>query len=621
MCGIYGTTGVYSDQDITAKLNLMRFRGPDYSDFRRVGPVTVGHNRLAIVDLDKRSNQPFTYQHLTIVFNGEVYNYLALKENLIKIGYSFSTDSDTEVITAAYLAYGDRCVEYFNGMFAFVIYDSKTNSFFGARDRLGKKPFYYMHAAGGFEFSSQPAALARNKNLTTDTEALNRYFIWGYVPEPASAWNEIKKIPAGCSFRYHIDKDHLTIKKYWEMTTENGSHFQGNYQDAKNNLSSLLDDAVKIRLGADVSLGVFLSGGIDSSLIAALAARHISKPKTFSVQFTDKNFDESSYAADVAKYLKTDHHTVVCDVSEGLSLIQDFGKYYDEPFADPSAIPSLLLSKYTKSMVTVALSGDGGDESFMGYTRYRWLNHADNLFKCPLPVRKWFSSLLSLAPNDKIQRIAQGLRTTDTGALYALMLGGLNYEWLDNPEAGLAVPFMDVWSKKDMSFLQKMSVFDIKTYLNGDINTKVDRATMAFAIEARAPLMDYRIVNFAQQLPVDFKFKANNQKRILKDVLYDLVPAHYFDRPKRGFSIPIRHWFRNELKEYVLDELSASSLKNIPGVNVQAALTMIQEHLSGKHNRSLHIWKLLVFKQWQQNQRLKLSVNPAPPIIRPSLTV
>lgn len=606
MCGIYGTTGYYSDQDIIAKLNLTRFRGPDYSDLRRIGPVTMGHNRLAIVDLDKRSNQPFTYEHLTVVFNGEIYNYQSLRAVLIKIGYNFTTDSDTEVITAAYLAYGDRCVEYLNGMFAFVIYDSISNTFFGARDRLGKKPFYYRHAANEFEFASQPAALAKNKNLTPDIEAIQRYFIWGYVPEPASAWHEIKKLPAAHMFRYDIGKDVLTIRQFWEMEAENVGHFRGNYQNAKNNLSLLLDDAVKIRLRADVSLGVFLSGGIDSSLVAALATRHVSKLKTFSVKFTDKNFDESNYASDVANYLQTDHHTVVCDASEGISLIQDFGNYYDEPFADSSAIPSLLLSKYTKKLVTVALTGDGGDESFMGYTRYKWLNHADQLFKCPLWTRKLASSVLSLSTDDKVQRIAQGLCTTDAGVLYAHMLGGLNYKWLDNPEVGLAVPFMDVWTEKDMSFLQKMSAFDIKTYLNGDINTKVDRATMAFAIEARAPLMDYRVVNFAQQLPVDFKFKTHNQKRILKDVLYDHVPSHYFNRPKRGFSLPIRHWFRNELKEYVLDELSASSLKNIPGVNVTETLSMIQEHLSGKYNRSLPIWKLLVFKQWQQNQHFKL---------------
>ena len=608
MCGIYGTTGIYPDQDIIAKLNLTRFRGPDYSDLRRIGRVTMGHNRLAIVDLDKRSNQPLSYKHLTIVFNGEIYNYLSLRASLIKIGYNFSTDSDTEVIAAAYLAYGDRCVEYLNGMFAFVIYDSLSNSLFGARDRIGKKPFYYRHAANEFEFASQPAALARDKNLTPDINAIHRYFVWGYVPEPYSAWREIKKIPAGHLFRYNIDKDVLTIKQYWDVDVENTGHFSGNYEHAKNSLIRLLDDAVKIRLRADVSLGVFLSGGIDSSLVAAIATKHVSKLKTFSVKFTNKDFDESGYAAGVANYLHTDHHTVVCDASEGISLIQDFGNYYDEPFADSSAIPSLLLSKYTKKLVTVALTGDGGDESFMGYTRYRWLNHADLLFKYPLWTRKLVSSALSLSANDKVQRIAQGLCTTDAAALYALMLGGLNYKWLDNPEVGLAVPYMDVWSKKGLSFLQKMSAFDIKTYLNGDINTKVDRATMAFAIEARAPLMDYRVISFAQQLPADFKFKTHNQKRILKDILYRHIPSQYFDRPKRGFSLPIRHWFRNELKEYVLDELSVSSLKDIPGVNVAEVVSMIQEHMSGKYNRSVQIWKLLVFKQWQQNQHFQLSI-------------
>lgn len=617
MCGIYGTTGYYDDPTLVVKLGKMGFRGPDHSAFQRYGAVTMGHNRLAIIDLDPRSNQPFIYQQLMIVFNGEIYNYRSLREDLTKYGHRFTTDSDTEVIVAAYLQYGESCVQYFNGMFAFVIYDPKSRSLFGARDRLGKKPFYYRHAGNDFEFASQPGALVHNKTLTTDTEAIRKFFVWGYIPEPASAWCEIKKLPAGYAFHYDIDKCILKTKQYWDLPIEKAVPFQGDYQQAKSMLATLLTNAVGIRMHADVSLGIFLSGGIDSSLVAATAARHSGKIKTFCVRFKDKSFDESSHAAMVASYLQTDHHSVDCDASEGITLIDTFGRYYDEPFADPSAIPSLLLSKYAKTLVTVALTGDGGDESFWGYTRYRWLSQANKLFKCPLVFRRLLSSIIHLSHNDRHRLIAEGIRIPEISTLYALMLGGLDYQWLDEPAAGLSVPSMDIWSAKGVSFLQKMAAFDIKTYLNGDINTKIDRATMAFGIEARSPLMDYRVVTFAQSLPVKYKFDGHEQKKILKDLLYESVPKAYFDRPKRGFAVPLKHWFRNELKDYVLDELSLSSLKNIPGIDAEKALSMIHEHLSGNCNRSLQIWKLLIFKQWQQNQCLQARVSEQPTLITP----
>lgn len=609
MCGIYGTTASYDDQTLGIKLDKMGFRGPDHSAFQRSGPVTMGHNRLAIIDLDPRSNQPFTYNQLTVVFNGEIYNYRSLRDVLVRCGYKFTTDSDTEVIAASYLQYGERCVEYFNGMFAFVIYDDKSRSLFGARDRLGKKPFYYRYAGKDFEFASQPAALAHNKFLTVDPDAIRKFFIWGYIPEPASAWCEIKKLPAGYSFQYDIDDCTLKIKQYWELPIEKTTPFQGGYQQAKSRLSTLLTNAVGIRMHADVSLGIFLSGGIDSSLVAATAARHSGKIKTFCVRFKDKSFDESTHAATVAAYLQTDHHSVDCNASEGISLIDTFGRYYDEPFADPSAIPSLLLSKYAKKLVTVALTGDGGDESFWGYTRYRWLNQANKLFKCPLPLRRMLAAIIHLSRNDRYRLIAEGIRIPEISTLYALMLGGLDYKWLNEPAAGLSVPFMDIWSAKGISFLQKMTSFDIKTYMNGDINTKIDRATMAFGVEARSPLMDHRVISFAQALPMKYKFDGQQQKKILKDLLYESVPAAYFDRPKRGFAVPLKYWFRNELKEYMLDELSLSSLKDMPGINAVSALSMIHDHLSGKCNRSLQIWKLLIFKQWQQNQRLQFQTH------------
>lgn len=609
MCGIYGSTVYYNDDTVRAKLASVNFRGPDHSGFEHVGSVILGHNRLAIVDLDPRSNQPFTYKHLKVVFNGEIYNYQHLKCKLRKSGYEFYTDSDTEVLAAAYLEYGAHCVDYFNGMFAFVIYDTKEQKFFGARDRLGKKPFYYAHNGLDFEFASQPVQITIGQQTNIDLQAIQEYFIWGYVPEPRSAWQEIKKLQAGYTFTFSLITGQFQTQKYWDIEQENTNVYTGSYQEAKTELRELLKDAVGIRMHADVPLGVFLSGGIDSSLVAALAVENTEQIKTFCIKFKEKGFDESFFAGNIARHLKTEHHEIVCSEDEGMGLIESFGKYYDEPFADSSAIPSLLLSKYTKKHVTVALSGDGGDESFMGYSRYKWLNMANQFFDCPMALRRIMGELIKLSPNYRHKLIAMGISTASIDVLYALMLGGLEYSWLQQPQLGLRVPFMDILSSESGSFLQKMSAFDIKTYLNGDINTKVDRASMAFAVEARAPLMDYRIVTFAQRLPDNYKFGNRVQKRILKDILYQYVPANLFNRPKSGFTMPFNHWFRNQLKNYVYDQLSLNELKNIPGIDADKAFCMINDHMAGKWNRSPQIWKLLVLKQWLKNQKVTALPN------------
>ncbi|MCC8426369.1 asparagine synthase (glutamine-hydrolyzing) [Mucilaginibacter sp. UR6-11] len=607
MCGIYGSTIYYSDEVVREKLARVNFRGPDHTGFERSRQVILGHNRLAIIDLDHRSDQPFSYRHLKIVFNGEIYNYRAIRAQLTVFGYTFYTNSDTEVVAAAYLKFGKHCVEHFNGMFAFVIYDPVADQLFGARDRLGKKPFYYALDSGGFEFASQPSQISIGRRLTYDEQAINEYFIWGYVPEPRSAWNEIKKLPAGYIFTYNLTTRSFEEKKYWDLDTNVDNYYTGTYNKAKSDLKALLTHAVDIRMHADVKLGVFLSGGIDSSLIASLAVKNSSRVNTFCIRFDEKDYDESAFAEKIANHLKTNHHTITCRAEEGMSLIENFGKYYDEPFADSSAIPTLLLSKYTKNYVTVTLSGDGGDESFLGYARYRWLNTANKLFKYPVVARMLLSGALGISSNYRHKLIATGLRCKNIESLYALMLGGLEYSWLEQPRLGLEVPFMDYFSQPGRSFLQRMSSFDVKTYLNGDINTKVDRASMAFAIEARAPMMDHRIVSFAQRLPDSYKFHRGIQKRILKDILYEHVPQHFFNRPKAGFTVPLRHWFRNELKDYVQDRLSLSNLNNIPGINSSKVALMIKDHISGKQNKFPQIWKLLVMTQWLENQKINTS--------------
>lgn len=605
MCGIYGTTLSYPDDIIREKMNRIIFRGPDYTGIRRYDHVLFAHNRLAIIDLDARSNQPFSYLHLHIVFNGEIYNYQSIRKELELRNYEFRTSSDTEVICAAYLEYGAACLQHFNGMFAFVIYDTLNNELFGARDRLGKKPFYYKHSGRSFEFASQPSQINIESNLTIDETAIASFLVWNYIPEPISIYKEVKKLPAGHYFRFDLQQGDFKLFKYWDLDYNWENKFTGSYEEAKHELSELLDDAVKIRMFADVPLGVFLSGGIDSSLVSAIASKQVTNLKTFSIKFNEAGFDESVYAEKVARHLGTEHHTIECNYEEGIGLIENVSKYYDEPFADSSAIPSMLLSKYTRKHVTVALSGDAGDEAFLGYHRYRWIDKVQWIFMLPYAVRRNMAALLSHSSNYRHKLIAMGISMPEIESLYVKLLGSMEDSWILDQSLAFESPHMPQLIHASKPMLERVSDFDIKTYLNGDINTKVDRASMAFSLESRSPLMDYRIIEFSRTLPSHFKYQVNNQKRILKDLLFDQVPAAYFDRPKSGFTMPFKNWFRSELKEYVLDKLSKKELEKIPGIDLRRTLLLIEEHMTGKWNRYPEIWKLLVLSQWLNKQQEK----------------
>ncbi|WP_338733820.1 asparagine synthase (glutamine-hydrolyzing) [Mangrovimonas cancribranchiae] len=605
MCGIYGSTIKYSPKQVNNKLTRTAFRGPDNLQFDYFGQnnntVILGHNRLSIIDLDPRSNQPLTYKHVHIVFNGEIYNFKNLKKDLTNKDYHFNTTSDTEVICAAYLEYGEAFVSKLNGMFAFVIYDTKKEQLFGARDRLGQKPFYYSLSEIGFEFASQLASIQLYKtNLSISQEAISYYLAWGNIPDPLSIFNEINKLEAGYYFTLNLKTNQFLKKQYWDLP-QNTPSFTGTYNNAKEELSHILQDACKIRLFADVPVGVFLSGGVDSSSIAALARLATnSNIKTFSVKFNEKGFDESAYAQQVANHLNTDHHVINCNYSEGLKLINDFSYYYDEPFADASAIPSMLLAKHTKKHVTVALSGDGGDESFLGYTRYKWMKQVQPLYKIPKPVRELAANIIHSMPYYKLKTLAKGLKCHSLNDLYLSICTGIDNSWF-NGEAYKQINEINYLNHSNKNLLERISDFDLKTYLNWDINTKVDRATMTYSLEARAPLLDYRIVEFARRLPTGFKYHNGNQKRILKDVLYQHVPKRIFNRPKAGFTMPFSKWFRSELKNYVLDNLTEKQLNRIPNINTKDVTTCINQHMNGNWNHYPLIWKLLVLKQWLDN--------------------
>lgn len=602
MCGIYGSTINYNESQVKDKLNRTAYRGPDKMGFQfflsNQEQIILGHNRLSIIDLDPRSNQPLSYNSsIEIVFNGEIYNFKEIKSKLSQKGYTFNTASDTEVICASYLEYGESCVNHFNGMFAFVIFDQTKQILFGARDRLGQKPLYYYHNGKSFEFASQISSIQlHNNKLSISKKSIDAYLAWGNIPDPLSIFNEINKLLPGHIFNFKIKTGELNIKQYWDIDYEGKKKFLGTYKDALHELNLLLSDSVKLRMFADVPVGVFLSGGIDSSLIAATATNtYTSKVKTFSVKFNDKGFDESTYAQQVANHLKTDHHTIDCNYREGLDLIQNFDRFYDEPFADSSAIPSMLLAKYTRDKVTVAISGDAGDESFLGYHRYNWINKGSQFIKLPYTLRLFLSKLVSLSPNYRMKIVSEFMKYKSINTAYIDSLSGKSN--LNNK----SVEELKYLFHENKNLLERVSDFDLKTYLNWDINTKVDRASMAYSLEVRSPLMDYRIVEFARSLPTDYKYKGNTQKRILKDLLYNHIPKQVFDRPKAGFTMPLKLWFRKDLKELVVSELNEDNLKAIPGIDVNSTLNKIDQHLKGDWNNENLIWKLLVLKQWLKN--------------------
>ena len=613
MCGIYGSTKLYTKEQVENKLNRIRFRGPDKSQHLYINDrLVLGHNRLSIIDLDERSNQPFTYaEKIHIVFNGEIYNFQSLKKTLKNEGYLFRTTSDTEVICAAYMAYGKNCITKFNGMFAFVIYDERTDELFGARDRLGQKPLYYYFDNHTFEFASQISAIQlHNANLSISKKAISYYLAWGNIPDPYSIFNEIKKLKAGHTFTYNLQNKKYQEECYWDISIHPKNRFSGTFSEATEILETTLKDAVKIRLFADVPVGVFLSGGVDSSTIAALATKTTSsKVKTFSVKFNEKGFDESIYAEKVAKHLQTDHHVIECNYNEGISLIEDFCHYFDEPFADSSAIPSMLLSKHTRKHVTVALSGDAGDENFIGYQRYAMTQRGAMLYHLPTPVRKSIAGLLKITPHYKLKTLGEALHFKTVNEVYLAAMTGVNLDWITEKDSFLDVSERKYLEHNHKNLLERISGFDLKTYLNWDINTKVDRATMAYSLESRSPLMDYRIVEFAQSLPTHFKMKGSNQKRILKEVLYNHVPKEIFNRPKAGFTMPFSQWFKTELKDFVLSELSKENLENLPGIDAEKVYSKIQQHMNGSWNRYPLIWKLLVLKQWLSTNGKHISIT------------
>lgn len=596
MCGIYLTNIPFKEEQVKTKLEKIKYRGPDYTGVFKKDTVTLGHLRLAILDLDERSNQPFQFNNLAIVYNGEIYNFKDIRKELETLGYSFQTTSDTEVLLKGYDAWEEKVLDKLNGMFAFAIYDTEKQKVFCARDRLGVKPFYYYWKEGQFEICSQLQPLM-NKESKVSSEAVSIYLSTGYVPSPYSILEDVYKLQPGCILSIDLKKKSKVITKYWDL--EEVEILDIGYDEAKTRIKTLLTDAVKIRMQADVPLGTFLSGGVDSALVTAMAAEMSpEKIKTFTIGFEDPKYDESKVAEKFASILGTEHTTTICKVDDVLELIPQLIEVYDEPFADSSALPSLLLNKITKQYVTVALSGDGGDESFIGYNHFSTILKYKKLELVPLVFRKVFSKLLTESnkyknillcrtENDFIKRIFIGEQT---------LLTNKKSHWIDEN--------FPTYKYLSSNSIQKTADLNIKLWLENDSNVKVDRASMAYSMEIRSPFLDYRIVELARKLPMNFKFGDNKTKRILRDILSGYIPEDVFNLPKSGFSIPIGKWLKTSLKEDFEQSVTNDFLNKISNIDIVYTKTMIDAYFNdpaiGKDSNTELIWRLFVLAKWMK---------------------
>jgi asparagine synthase (glutamine-hydrolysing) len=601
MCGIYITNIPFTKEEIVSKLKSIDYRGPDNLGYEIIGEVSMGHLRLSILDLDERSNQPYSYKSFKIIFNGEIYNFEEIKNELISIGYNFETTSDTEVLIIGYTVWGKEILTKLNGMFAFSIYDTVNKKIFCARDRMGVKPFFYYWKEGIFEICSQLRPLINSQSKVSD-EAISIYLDCGYIPSPYSILQDVYKLLPGYYMEIDLEKKTLTTSEYWNLKEVKVKNIS--YDQAKEELHELLKDAVKIRLQSDVPLGSFLSGGIDSALISSIASEISDKPiNTFTIGFEDPKYDESKIAAKFANIIGSKHIETICGPKDALEMLPKLVKVYDEPFADSSALPSLLLNYVTKKYVTVALTGDGGDESFFGYVHFDSVKKFIFLSKISMNLRFLFSKILSLNfYENKLSNYKRVLRLKNINDFIEAIFIGYDSLQKDRKKSWLSNYFGIRCLSPDP--IQKAADLNIKLWLENDSNVKVDRASMAFSVESRSPFLDFRVVEYARNLPVSFRYKNGIKKRILRDILEEYIPENIFNIPKKGFSIPLARWLREDLKDEVILELNEIFLNKVPNLDVPKFKKQLMHHMDGKYDYSFNIWKLFLLAKWYKEFKI-----------------
>ena len=619
ICGFYSKKNI-SVGELTVMNDTLYHRGPDDSGVeiypgKEGYAIGLAQRRLSILDLSPLGHQPMhsVDKRLSIAYNGEIYNFQELREELKD--YHFKSHCDTEVILAAFLKWGISCVERFNGMFAIALYDREDESLYLVRDRIGKKPLYYLEDQDGVVFASELKPIMKYPRFQKEIrqELLKRYLVHQYINAPDTIFDKVYKLEPGAVYKFQKGKK--TTWKYWDVAKvykEKKDTFKGTFEEAKEELKNKLSNSIEMRMIADVPLGTFLSGGYDSSLMTAMAQSKSTNPvKTFSIGFEDKKYNEAIYAKEVAEYLGTEHTEMYITEEDMFGLIEDLTDYYDEPFADSSQIPSMLVSKLAKEKVTVALSGDGGDEFFCGYNNYKMLADMQKLDLaggvvhgvCNLPGVKQMHLLEKLPA--KVQIVAKNrhneLKVQPFGLLQSEIANSLlKQEQMD-------YRFKEEAGYQETNWQIRRMLLDMDTYLPGDILCKVDRASMKYSLETRCPILDKEVMEFSYMLPHSYKYENGNKKRILKELAYDYIPKEMLERPKVGFSVPLDKWLRGSLKAQLLDYCSGDLLKAQNIFEAEKVQQFMKHYLetgdmgrgSGA-NYSRFVWAYFVFQKWYE---------------------
>ncbi len=624
MCGIVGIFDITAkreiNRDLLSRMNETQFhRGPDGGGLHREAGLGLGHRRLSIIDLS-HGQQPMHSQdgNVVLTYNGEVYNFPELRKELEALGYRFKTHCDTEVIVYAWQAWGEDCVLRLRGMFAFAIWDRSKQTLFLARDRLGIKPLFYSQLRNGqFIFSSELKALQEHPDLPRemDPAAIEEYFGFGYIPDPKTIYKDVYKLEPGFCLSIKHGAKSYQPRQYWDV--DFNASLQGSAEDLGEDLIARVREAVKIRTIADVPLGAFLSGGVDSSAVVAMMAGLSTDPvNTCSISFGDPKFNESQFAAQVAGQYNTAHRVEQVD-PEDFSLMGKLAGIYDEPYADSSALPTYRVCELAKKQATVVLSGDGGDENLAGYRRYRWHTYEDRMRSImPDALRKpLFGFMGNVYPKaDWAPKIFRAKSTFES--IGRDSIEGYFHSVSVNSNAIRSALFSEQL-QSDLQGYQAVEVFrrhmqnapsgdaqslvqylDIKTYLPGDILTKVDRASMAHALEVRVPLLDHELVEWIAKLPPDLKLNKKEGKYIFKKGLEPYLPNDILYRPKMGFGVPLASWFKGPLKEQVRESLLGERMADCGLFNQPFLTKVVDQHQRGLRDYSTTIWSLLMFNSF-----------------------
>ena len=628
MCGISGFIDfnkATADDVLQKMTKIMAHRGPDgegfglyNTDYAKVG---LGHRRLSIIDLSEGGKQPQVFGSLHITFNGEVYNYAEIKKELEAKGHTFNSHSDTEVILHAYAEWGSACLQRFTGMFAFVIYDEKAQNIFACRDRAGVKPFFYYWHKGLFLFASELKALLQHPEFKKEInlDAVAAFLQYAYVPTPHCIYTNTYKLKPGHFLEIDLATKQLHTRQYWSVyDAYNKPLLKIDFAEAVSETEKVLTKAFEYRMVSDVPVGVFLSGGYDSACVTALLQKnHTEKIKTFTIGVPDDGLNEAPYAKDVAAHLGTDHTEYYCTHKEAVEIVPHLPFFYDEPFADSSAIPTTLVSKIAREKVTVALSADAGDEIFAGYNRYDYtIKYGKKLQNIPPFMRRSAAAIMEAIPSTAIPLLQkkylfhsryEKIKTFLKNPSEQNILKNITRQMSDRDVSALIKqPVHQLSTAFDStelhansySVLSYMMAIDYQTYLLDDILQKVDRATMSVSLEGREPFLDQNVIEWAAQLPLNFKYNNGEKKYIIKEIVHKHIPKEMMDRPKMGFGIPIANWLENELKPFVDRYFDKAFIARQNIFNNGEIQRIKKTFYSGKKEQAEKIWFLLMFQMW-----------------------